>query len=75
MCSVFQVSQSGYYAYLKTHKANQSIERDILKNKVIAIHKASRGTYRTRRISAQLKKEGDDIGRYQTRTLMKESKI
>ena len=75
MCSVMQVSRSGYYQYLK-YSFLYTIDPDLhLLLKVRRIHKITRGSYGSRRMSRELRKDGDDVGRYRARSLMKKAQV
>jgi transposase InsO family protein len=69
------VSRSGYYKYLKTAHENKVDPDFELIAKVRQIHSDTRGSYGSRRISGQLRDDGDDVGRYRARTLMKKAGI
>ena len=75
MCEVMQVSRSGYYAYVQMQKRVDRGNRERLLVKVKAIHKASGQSYGSRRIGKALRDDGEMVGRYQTRTLMREAGI
>ena len=74
MCELFQVSRSGYYAFLK-RPVKKAEEVSPLIQKVKEIHDQTGGVYGSRRMSAQLKKEGFQVGRYLARKLMKLAKV
>lgn len=65
----------GSYRYQCTRAREFAPERERLKAKVIAIHATSRGAAGSRVIAAQLAQEGETIGRYKVRRLMKEAGI
>lgn len=70
-----EVSRSGYYRYLKTVDTRK-IDKDFnLLSKVREIHKQSRGSYGSRRMSKRLRELGYDVGRYRARSLMKKAKV
>lgn len=69
------VSRSGYYKYLKKYHENK-IDPDFgLIVRVREIHSETDGTYGSRRMSKQLRKDGNDIGRYRARSLMKKADV
>ncbi len=75
MCRALKVSRSGYYDWAK-RDPSQRAQRDAeLKAKVIDIHKASRGTYGSPRIHAELLEEGERVGRKRVARLMREEKL
>jgi len=70
-----EVSRSGYYKYLKKYHENK-IDPDFeLITKVREIHSETDSTYGSRRMSKQLRKDGNDIGRYRARSLMKKAEV
>ena len=75
MVKVIGVSRSGYYKYLKKYHENK-IDPDFgLIVRVREIHSEADGTYGSRRMSKQLRKDGNDIGRYRARSLMKKADV
>ncbi|MEW5949282.1 MAG: IS3 family transposase [Thermodesulfobacteriota bacterium] len=70
-----EVSRSGYYQYLKTDHHSQ-IDKDFeLLSKVRQIHGETRGAYGSRRTSERLRSQGNDVGRYRARSLMKKAGV
>jgi len=59
MSSVFEVSRSGYYQFLNATPSQRSSENERLLFKIKAIHQASRQTYGSPRIHAELREEGE----------------
>ena len=72
LLEVFEMSRSTYY-YHRQHANRIDPERDRLKAKVVELHEASRSSAGSRTISAQLKQQGESVGRYKARSLMKEA--
>ncbi len=74
LCRVMKVSRSGFYDFL--HRFNSRPNGDPLENalstRIHAIFKEHRSKYGSRRILEQLDKEGNDIGRYKVRRIMKD---
>jgi len=70
----FGVSRSSYH-YHRERQACVDSEREVLKAKVVAIHKASQGAAGNRSITGQLNQQGECIGRYKVRALMKEAGV
>ncbi|MGJ3495798.1 IS3 family transposase, partial [Piscirickettsia salmonis] len=54
MCSIFGVSRSGYYSWLKVHPSKRMIENQKLAKRIKEIFIESRAAYGTRRIRKQL---------------------
>jgi len=74
LCAVLQVSPSGYYRFV--HRGGGQAQPDpTLIGQVKRIHRASRGTYGSRRLCAALQQAGCHVGRYRTRTLMRQAKL
>jgi putative transposase len=69
LCRVLEVSRSGYYA--SRARAARPTGTGIADLQVTAVFQASGKTYGSRRVSAALRDQGVDIGRYRARTLMK----
>jgi putative transposase len=63
----------GTYHYQHQKRQKVDTERERLKEKVVAIHEASRESAGSRTISGQLKEEGESVGRYKARSLMREA--
>ena len=76
MCKEFEVSRSGFYAWLKRGGAAKRIEAEaVLVAEIKAFHKASRGTYGSPRIHADLIAAGRKIGRKPVAKLMAKNDI
>lgn len=71
LLAIFEVKRSSFSYYLKQQKQSNS-DRDQLKVKVSALHKASRESLGSRTLSAKLTADGESVGRYKARSLMKE---
>lgn len=71
-----EVSRSGYYCYIK-HKGHHpdSLIETQLELEIKALHKQSRASYGSRRMSHALKIKGFAIGRYKARKLMLQHKL
>lgn len=67
-----EVSTSAYYSWTKQPEATDKIlETQRLEAKVRELFDEFRQSYGSRRLSSELRKAGFNMGRYQTRTLMK----
>ena len=71
MSSVFEVSRSGYYQFLNATPSLRSTENEKLLFKIKAIHQASRQTYGSPRIYAELREEGERCSRKRVSRIMK----
>lgn len=74
LCDLFDVPRSSYHYQLK-HNDQRDPERDALREKVVAIHTASRGSAGARTIAGQLSQSGLAVGRYKAKSLMREANI
>ena len=68
----FDMKRSSYNYYLK-HSSQTDLERERLKVKATALHQQSRGSMGSRTLSKKLQDEGENVGRYLARSLMKEA--
>jgi len=76
LCRVLGVSRSGYYAFSKRGPSKRAVEDESLSERIVAIHKRSRGTYGVPRIHAELADEHDlRIGRGRISRLMRSEGI
>ena len=71
-CRVLGVSKSGYYAWLKRPISKRAAADLVLKERIVAIHTRSFGTYGAPRIHAQLAFEGTRVGRKRVARLLRE---
>ncbi|MDH3771332.1 MAG: IS3 family transposase, partial [Nitrospirota bacterium] len=74
LCAVLQVSRSGYYRFVQCGGGRAQPEPALIVQ-VQRLHRASRGTYGSRRLCHALRKEGCQVGRYRTRTLMRHANL
>lgn len=75
MCKVLKVSRSGYYNWLHCSPSKRSVENADIIKRIISIHKESRQTYGSPRITAALKNESVKISRVRVARLMRKAKI
>ncbi len=74
LCAVLEVSTSGYYRFV--HRGGgRALPDPALILQVQQLHRASRGTYGSRRLCRALQQVGYQVGRYRTRTLMRQAKL
>jgi transposase InsO family protein len=76
LCEVFEVSRSGFYAYLQRYVA-PTIDREEVElvARVKAIAAKTGYSYGSRRIAKQLQAEGYAVGRCKARRLMREAGV
>jgi len=75
MCSVLEVSRSGYYAWRARAESTRSRENRRLLALIKEEHERSRGTYGSRRIHATLKRRGESCGLHRVERLMRAAGI
>lgn len=71
MCSVFQVSRSGYYAWTKRPESTRSKENRELSQEIAAIHRESDGIYGSPKIHGELQRRGKRHGKNRIVRLMR----
>ena len=74
LCAVLQVSGSGYYRFVQRGGGRAQPAPAVLMQ-VKQIHRASRGTYGSRRMCQALQQAGCHVGRHRTRTLMRQANL
>ncbi len=73
MCRVLGVSRSGFYAAHKRAACTRARRDEELRARVRVIHQASRRTYGSPRIHAELREQGERCGRKRVARLMREA--
>ena len=71
MCSVFQVSRSGYYAWYKRPESKRNRENMELAQEIAEIHRESNGNYGSPKIHGELKRRGKRHGKNRIARLMR----
>jgi len=74
LCSIFEVPRSTYYGY-RNRKRRIDSERIRLRIKVAEIFNISRQSAGSRTIVDKMREEGESIGRFKVRRLMKEARL
>jgi putative transposase len=76
LCEVFEVSRSGFYAYLLRQGAAPFDREEVeLVARVKAIAAQTGQSYGSRRMAKQLQAEGFQVGRCKARRLMQEAEV
>lgn len=71
MCRVLGVSRSGYYAWVARPTSRRDIENETLEREIARVHEASRRTYGSPRVCAELRRQGRPVGRHRVARLMR----
>jgi len=72
LCSVLDVSRSGYYAWLDRGQSKRSQTNAALLTEVRAIHSQSRGAYGAPRVHRELRRRGFRVNRKRVERLMRQ---
>ena len=72
LCRVLGVSRSGYYAWCRRPVSRRTRANRRLVVAIRAAHSASRGTYGSPRIHAELRAQGEPCGRHRVARLMRQ---
>ena len=75
MCSVLEVSENGYYNWLKRGKSQRKRDDEQLASRIEDAYHENRGVYGIPRIHAELKAQGIHCGRKRIARLMRELNI
>jgi len=73
LCAVFAVSRSGYYAWAKSPGSARTRQDRELCAKIALVHRQSRETYGSPRITIELRTQGEKVGRHRVARLMQEA--
>ncbi len=72
MCKVLEISRSSYYHWLRIDKPRTKQSFGSVKDRITKLHKRSKKTYGSPRITDDLREEGLEISRSTVARLMKE---
>jgi len=72
LCAVLQVSESGYYAWLKREPSRRQQENAVLSERIKQVWMQFRGLYGAPRIHAELQAQGLCVGRHRVARLMRQ---
>jgi len=71
MCRVLEVSRSGYYAWSSRPPSERTVANTALVDDIRRVHAESDGTYGSRRVHAQLRREGHEVNLKRVERLMR----
>jgi putative transposase len=71
MCRVLGVSRSGFYAWARRPPAPRTIANEVLDGEIRRVHADSDGTYGSRRVHAQLRRDGHQVNLKRVERLMR----
>jgi putative transposase len=75
LCSVLEVSRSGYYAWCKRPASRRRVSDAQLAAEIAGVHQRSRRTYGSPRVHADLRARGLHVSRKRVERLMRENGI
>ena len=75
MCKVLKVSRSSYYDWLSRVPSDRAIERQLLTEKIVEIHRCSKGRYGSPKITKELNDQGIRTSRPRVARIMKNEGI
>lgn len=70
LCAVLRVSVSGFYAWLKRMPSRRAEANERLAGQIRAVHETSRQTYGYLRVHAELRAQGQRVGKHRVARLM-----
>jgi transposase InsO family protein len=71
MCRVLQVSRSGYYAWAARRPSQRAVANAALVEEIRRVHADSDGTYGSRRVHAELRRQGHAVNVKRVERLMR----
>ena len=75
MCRVLGVSRSGYYAWARRPPSERTLANATLVEEIRRVHAESDGTYGSRRVHAELRREGHEVNHKRIERLMRVERI
>jgi len=73
MCETLHASRSGYYQWLRSDQTVRAQEERALRDQIEVVHKQSRGTYGSPRVTAALRAHGTSVGHNRVARLMRKA--
>ncbi len=74
LCEVFEVTRSGYYAH-RLRRRTPDVERLRLRSRVSELFTQERSPPGSRSIMSMMQEDGEQIGRFKVRSLMRELEL
>jgi transposase InsO family protein len=71
MCRVLEVSRSGYYAWASRPPSERAVANAVLVVEIRRVHAESDGTYGSRRVHAELRRDGHEVNLKRVERLMR----
>jgi putative transposase len=75
MCTLLGVSRSGFHAWARRPPSDRALADAWLVERIVRIHRDSRGTYGARRVDAALHQQGIRVGRKRVERLMRAQRL
>lgn len=75
MCKVFKVSRSAYYSWRRWKSSKRDNENRMLLSRIRQVHKMSKATYGSPRITKELNAQGFKVSRPRVARLMRQAKL
>src|SRR5437588_9846801 len=75
MCRVLEVSRSGYYAWSSRPASERAVANAALIGEIRRVHAESDGTYGSRRVHAELRRDGHQVNLKRVERLMRVERI
>lgn len=75
MCRVLELNPSGYYRWRGRKPSARDRENDRLREQIIVIHDASRGTYGSPKVYQKLRREGERVNHKRVERVMRENSL
>jgi putative transposase len=75
MCRLLGISRSGFHAWQRRAPSDRTLADAWLTERIVAIHRESRGTYGARRVHVALAQQGIRVGRKRVERLMRARRL
>jgi transposase InsO family protein len=75
MCKVLKISKSGYYTWRGRRPSRRQLGNELLLEQIREVHKQSRGTYGSPRVSVELNEQGISCGKNRVARIMRVNDI